>query len=104
MRQGDLAAALGVSRSAVNAWINDRAWPQASLGALEEILGVRLDGDGSPNLALVGQMDLPEDAKEAVAAVVIDAEDEAARRRAIREAAPGAYRRLVSERDRNGGG
>lgn len=43
MRQSDLAKALGVSRSAVNAWINDRAYPQASIGALEEVLGISLD-------------------------------------------------------------
>lgn len=43
MDQNQLARALGVSRSAVNAWINDRAWPQNSIGALEKILGVSLD-------------------------------------------------------------
>lgn len=43
MSQVDLAGALGVSRSAVNAWENDRAYPQNSIGALEDELGVRLD-------------------------------------------------------------
>lgn len=47
MDQKQLARALGVSRSAVNAWINDRAWPMNSLAALEEVLGVRL-GDRDP--------------------------------------------------------
>lgn len=43
MSQAELADALSVSRSAVNAWENDRAYPQSSIGALEEILGIRLD-------------------------------------------------------------
>lgn len=47
MNQGQLAERLGVSRSAVNAWINDRAWPQGSIGALEDILGISLDA-GEP--------------------------------------------------------
>lgn len=45
MSQKQLAEALGVSRSAVNAWENDRAWPQNSIGALEQILGVSLTGE-----------------------------------------------------------
>ena len=46
MSQDGLAAALGVSRSAVNAWENDRAYPQNSIGALEDVLGISLtDGD-----------------------------------------------------------
>ena len=44
MDQAQLAGALGVSRSAVNAWINDRAYPQNSVGALEEVLGISLSG------------------------------------------------------------
>lgn len=45
MTQGDLAKLLGVSRSAVNAWENDRMYPQGSIGALEEILGISLGDD-----------------------------------------------------------
>ena len=41
--QGAVADALGVSRSAVNAWINDRAWPANSIGALEDLLDITLD-------------------------------------------------------------
>jgi len=48
MNQFELAEALGVSRSAVNAWINDRAWPRGSIGALEEILDIRLDDAAEP--------------------------------------------------------
>lgn len=44
MSQEDLARLLGVSRSAVNAWERDRAYPRNSIGALEEILGISLDG------------------------------------------------------------
>ena len=47
LNQIELARLLGVSRSAVNAWINDRAWPQGSIGALEDILGISLDA-GEP--------------------------------------------------------
>ena len=42
MDQAQLAGKLGVSRSAVNAWINDRAYPMNSIGALEEVLGISL--------------------------------------------------------------
>jgi transcriptional regulator with XRE-family HTH domain len=42
MDQADVARALGVSRSAVNAWVNDRTYPLNSIGALEELLDVDL--------------------------------------------------------------
>lgn len=42
MDQADVARALGVSRSAVNAWVNDRTYPRNAIGALEELLGVDL--------------------------------------------------------------
>ena len=45
MDQAQLAGKLGVSRSAVNAWINDRAYPQNSVGALEEVLGISLSDE-----------------------------------------------------------
>lgn len=102
MSQGDLAAALGVSRSAVNAWINDRAYPQNSLGALEEILGVKLDDDGSPTLAVVPHLD--DDADPDLAEGLRRLLDEAERRKAIRRAAPGAYRRVVAERENGSDG
>ena len=40
--QAAVARKLGVSRSAVNAWINDRAWPANSVGALEDLLEISL--------------------------------------------------------------
>lgn len=42
LRQQDVAAKLGVSRTTVDAWENDRAYPRNSIGALEELLGVDL--------------------------------------------------------------
>jgi transcriptional regulator with XRE-family HTH domain len=49
LNQNDIAAALGVSRNAVNAWMNDRAYPMNSLAALEELLGVTFaDDDEAP--------------------------------------------------------
>ena len=48
LNQNQVADALGVSRGAVNAWMNDRAYPQNSIGALEELLGVSFDDDEQP--------------------------------------------------------
>jgi transcriptional regulator with XRE-family HTH domain len=42
MDQIQLARALDVSRSAVNAWINDRAWPMNRIAALEDLLGIKI--------------------------------------------------------------
>lgn len=52
MSQGDAAQALGVSRSAVNAWENDRAYPRSSLGAIEALYGITLD-DAEPEPPLI---------------------------------------------------
>jgi predicted XRE-type DNA-binding protein len=38
--QIQLAEALEVSRSAVNSWINDRAWPLNRIAALEDLLDI----------------------------------------------------------------
>jgi transcriptional regulator with XRE-family HTH domain len=40
--QHQLADAIGVSRNAVHAWENDRAYPRSAIGALEEVLGISL--------------------------------------------------------------
>jgi transcriptional regulator with XRE-family HTH domain len=45
MSQAEAAAALGVSRSALNAWENDRAYPRSSIGAIEELYGIVLDDE-----------------------------------------------------------
>lgn len=47
--QADLARDLGVSRSAVNAWVNDRTYPRNAIGALEELLDVDLTSDEPRN-------------------------------------------------------
>ena len=48
MRQQDLADKLGVSRSAIDGWENNRAYPQRNLARLEQVLGIRLDGTPVP--------------------------------------------------------
>lgn len=45
MTQGQLAEALGVSRSAVNSWETGRAQPQGSIGAIEELLDITIPED-----------------------------------------------------------
>lgn len=52
MSQTEAAAALGVSRSALNAWENDRAYPRSSIGALEELYGIAIDGEPEPPPAI----------------------------------------------------
>jgi transcriptional regulator with XRE-family HTH domain len=42
--QRDLAEAVGVSRASVDAWENNRTYPRNRIGALEEVLGVSLNG------------------------------------------------------------
>lgn len=42
MNQQQLADVLGVSRNTVNSWINDKAYPANSIGALEHVLDVDL--------------------------------------------------------------
>lgn len=43
MDQIKLAEAVGASRSAVNAWINDRAWPDGwRIVALEDVLDIKI--------------------------------------------------------------
>src|SRR5690242_6033359 len=44
MSQEELALKVGASRSAVNAWERDRAWPR-NIVALEEALGISLDAE-----------------------------------------------------------
>jgi transcriptional regulator with XRE-family HTH domain len=45
LSQAEAAAALGVSRSALNAWENDRAYPRSSIGAIEELYGIVIDSE-----------------------------------------------------------
>jgi len=48
MSQAEAAEALGVSRSALNAWENDRAYPRSSIGAIEDLYGITLDEPEQP--------------------------------------------------------
>lgn len=49
MSQAEAAGALGVSRSALNAWENDRAYPRSSVGALEDLYGITIDSEPEPD-------------------------------------------------------
>ena len=60
--QQQLANALRVSVRTVNDWENDRTQPRNSLGALEDVLGTRLDAPGS-------EPDIPESLRRQVAAL-----------------------------------
>jgi transcriptional regulator with XRE-family HTH domain len=57
MDQRDLAAALKVSRSTVNAWINDRTWPANRIAALEELLGIKIPRSYEPPASLTSVRD-----------------------------------------------
>lgn len=50
MRQHELAAKVGVDRSAVSNWERGQHFPLRYQGALEEILGIDLDDDGTQGL------------------------------------------------------
>jgi transcriptional regulator with XRE-family HTH domain len=57
LSQEELARAVGASPRAVGDWENDRRRPRNRLGALEEVLGVRLDDDPDPDLPTPAEMD-----------------------------------------------
>lgn len=46
LTQEQLAARLGVSKTSVAKWETGKHYPQRHAGALEEVLGIRLDGSG----------------------------------------------------------
>jgi transcriptional regulator with XRE-family HTH domain len=52
LSQEDLARAVGASVRAVGDWENNRRKPRNRLGALEEVLGVSLDGEPEPEPAI----------------------------------------------------
>jgi transcriptional regulator with XRE-family HTH domain len=45
MKQAQLADSIGVTQKTVDNWEHDRSYPKSSIGALEDVLGVRLDED-----------------------------------------------------------
>ena len=56
MSQDELATRVGKSVRAVNDWENDRRQPRSAIGAIEEVLGVRLDRDDDGEPAALPQL------------------------------------------------
>lgn len=50
--QRHLAGLVGVSQKTIDNWENGRTEPRSSIGALEEVLGVRLSGEPEPQPAI----------------------------------------------------
>lgn len=67
MRQEDLAAAVGVSKSSVANWESGKHFPKRKLGAVEAALGVRLDDEPEPDV-------LPEGLRDAIRDTIPDAQ------------------------------
>ena len=83
IKQGQLADAIGASRSAVNSWINDRACPQDwMVGPLEDYLGIRLDNeDEDPVVAYVQSIpddDVPPEVRAGIIQIYLDHRDRGA--------------------------
>jgi len=55
--QKRLADEVGVSQKTVDNWENGRTAPKSSIGALEQVLGVRLDGEPDPELPTPAEME-----------------------------------------------
>ena len=91
--QADLAKEVGVSRASVDAWENDRTYPRNRIGALEQVLGIRLDDTPDTSVPSGPLDDLlpPRDRWEADVLANPDLPDEL-RRRFIED-----YRRARSE-------
>ena len=65
LRQWQLAEDLGVSRSAVNAWVNDRAYPQSYvIVPLERRLGIKLPAAVNGQLPAPAAAQVPADPRE----------------------------------------
>ena len=47
LKQAQLGDAIGVSQKTIDNWEHDRRYPKSSIGALESVLGISLDG-GEP--------------------------------------------------------
>jgi transcriptional regulator with XRE-family HTH domain len=82
LTQSELAEKVGVSRSAVDAWENNRSYPKRYDVALEQVLGITLDGP-----AAVAELE-PQDEWEA--AVLSDGDLPADMARSIVEASRAA--------------
>lgn len=66
--QRELASALEVSIKTVDNWENGRTSPRSSIGALEDVLGVRLDGEPEPEPDII-----PEGLRDAIREAIPDA-------------------------------
>jgi transcriptional regulator with XRE-family HTH domain len=54
--QRHLAELIGVSQKTIDNWENGRTEPKSSIGALEEVLGVSLDGTPDPGPEISGEL------------------------------------------------
>lgn len=107
MTQAEAAAALRVSRSALNAWERDRSYPRNSIGAIEELYGIDLDDAPEPepepaiprslHREIMATDGLTDDERQAVIAAV---ENTLARERGGRAASPPAARGAPAEPER----
>lgn len=48
MTQAQLASAIGVTQKTIDNWEHDKRYPKSSIGALEHVLGTRLDEPEPP--------------------------------------------------------
>jgi len=78
--QQRLADALHVDRKTVDNWENGRNKPRSSVGALEEVLGVRLGDEAEPDVVPPGLREAVRDILPPDRAAVVEAAIEAALR------------------------
>jgi transcriptional regulator with XRE-family HTH domain len=58
MTQVQLADSIDVTQKTIDNWEHDRSYPKSSIGALEDVLGVRLDEDAGDGRARTVSPDL----------------------------------------------
>lgn len=78
--QRQLAEALKVDRKTIDNWENGRTSPRSSIGAIEEVLGMRLDAEPEPDLLPPGLRQFVRDTLPKDKAAVVEAYIEAALR------------------------
>ena len=76
--QAQLGRAIGVTQKTIDNWEHDKTYPKSSIGALEEVLGIRLEGEPATaelalsdatdewELSVIRDPDLPPDLKRAL--------------------------------------
>jgi DNA-binding XRE family transcriptional regulator len=70
MTQAELGARVRKSQKTIDNWEHDRSYPKSSIGALEQVLGVSVDGQPEASLVPPGLVDfirrsLPPDRQDA---------------------------------------